>query len=143
MGHSCCRISCVDDISPPQTECEAQERSGSGDDVAAPGSLDASAEAPAPVVVYERTSLSRDLALSREKCLELGTALASKEAELARAWSEAQRAADIIAAVRGLGWALLQVPAATASTFMLSTDTKVQMTRMMLCCAVLKFRMRQ
>mmetsp|Transcript_10097 Transcript_10097/g.25845 ORF Transcript_10097/g.25845 Transcript_10097/m.25845 type:complete len:407 (+) Transcript_10097:981-2201(+) len=100
MGHSCCRISCVDDISPPQTECEAQERSGSGDDVAAPGSPDASAEAPAPVVVYERTSLSRDLALSREKCLELGTALASKEAELARAWSEAQRAADIIAAVK-------------------------------------------
>eukprot|EP00873_Tetraselmis_striata_P029829 jgi/Tetstr1/450093/TSEL_037139.t2 len=83
-----------------KTECEAQERSGSGDDVAAPGSPDASAEAPAPVVVYERTSLSRDLALSREKCLELGTALASKEAELARAWSEAQRAADIIAAVK-------------------------------------------
>jgi hypothetical protein len=87
-----------------KSECAAQEKRGSAESGSPCGDPDTSSSGNATgfteAVVYPRSSLTRELGLQREKCLELGTALAAKQAELARAWSEAQKAADIIAQLK-------------------------------------------
>lgn len=75
-----------------QAECRAHEVS-----------VTSAAEPPkAAEGTANAEALGRELALAREKGLELSSALAAKEAEATRSYSEAQRAAQIISKVRRL-----------------------------------------